>query len=312
MSSDFGNFDIAGFPKSHAWWYTSNWLEGFDVKSLDRPPLPHRVVVKILTLPNQSDITSICTAPYVELLRDGESVSGCTKSSRDAYGYASSQTFWNVRSFRNLTLLGLSDCKNSAILGRDTILNSSSTSSYRLELSLDIPSLDTGTGTHLVLDGKDTAMIRASIVYEDNSVLVSHATNRIEFKVSSGPGTYSGCSNGDASSHEWMKSNTINAHGGLAHFFVRVSVDCTSPNRALLRQIDLERSTIQVYDDEKKCSSIASSHIRVEASAYGIDGSATLLIPVTLDSDLHAPLSIAMSKNLSSNNGLQYLDRFRG
>ena len=176
-----------------------------------------------MTLPNQSDVTSICTAPFVELLRDGESVSGCTKSSRDGFGYASSQTFWNVPSFRNLTLLGLSDCgKNSTILGHDTILNASSSLSFRALLGR--PVIGYGTGTHLVLDGKDMAMIRATIVNVENSALVSSATNRIEFKVRSGPGMYSGCSNGDASSHEWMKSNSINAHGGLAHFFVRVSV----------------------------------------------------------------------------------------
>ena len=281
------------------------------MKPLERPPLPHRHVVRIMTLPNQNDVTCICTAPFVELLRNGESVSGCTKSSRDGFGYASSQTFWNVPSFRNLTLLGLSDCgKNRTILGRDTILNSSS-SSYRLQLSLDVPSLDTGTGTHLVLDGKDMAMIRATIVNVENSALVSSATNRIEFKVRSGPGMYSGCSNGDSSSHEWMKSNSINAHGGLAHFFVRVSVDCTSPNLGLAREIDLERSAVQTFDDEKNCSSIASTLIQIEASADGIDGIATLAIPVTLDTELHAPLSIAQN-HLSSNNGLGYLDRFRG
>jgi len=89
VSSDFGNFDIAGFPKSHAWWYTANWLEGVsDDKS--RPPVPRRTVVKILSLPddeNNNVATVLSTAPFVEVLIDGEPVSGgCTKSSRDSYG----------------------------------------------------------------------------------------------------------------------------------------------------------------------------------------------------------------------------------
>ena len=27
VSSDFGQFDIAGFPKPHAYWYAANWLQ---------------------------------------------------------------------------------------------------------------------------------------------------------------------------------------------------------------------------------------------------------------------------------------------
>merc|ERR1739848_115687 len=51
VSCDFGNFDIAGHPKSHAYWYSANWLQGFDSSEPGRPSLPFKTVARILELP---------------------------------------------------------------------------------------------------------------------------------------------------------------------------------------------------------------------------------------------------------------------
>ena len=54
-------------------------------------------------------------------------------------------------------------------------------------LSLDAPSPHTGTGTHVVADGEDVAMVRATLLdYAGNFAF--NATNNVTFTVVSGPG----------------------------------------------------------------------------------------------------------------------------
>jgi hypothetical protein len=60
-------------------------------------------------------------------------------------------------------------------------------SGFKLVLTVDVPSAGTGTGGRLLLDGRDTAMVRASVVdSSNNNALVAAATNRITWRVVSG------------------------------------------------------------------------------------------------------------------------------
>ena len=65
VSSSFGNFDLAGFPKPHAYWYVTNWLALADTSDYARPPLPPITVTRILDLIDQVDsqIAGITSAP---------------------------------------------------------------------------------------------------------------------------------------------------------------------------------------------------------------------------------------------------------
>ncbi len=58
--------------------------------------------------------------------------------------------------------------------------------------------------------------------------------------VTAGPGRLAGISSGDPASHEWMKSDSVNAYLGLARGLVRVSEDCTSDFRDTLAAIDVD------------------------------------------------------------------------
>ena len=49
-----------------------------------------------------------------------------------------------------------------------------------------------------------------------------------------------GIANGDPSSHEFMKSDSVNAYLGLARAMISVNKDCTSPNRDLALSIDVD------------------------------------------------------------------------
>jgi hypothetical protein len=86
VSCDFGNFDIAGHPKPHAYWYAANWLQGFDEAEPGRPALPFKTVARILELPGAAatppdatatavakppSVEAVTTAPEAELFLDG-------------------------------------------------------------------------------------------------------------------------------------------------------------------------------------------------------------------------------------------------
>ena len=84
VSCDFGNFDIAGFPKPHAYWYAANWLQGFGPGEPGRPPLPFKTIARVLELPaapmgpdvargirGTTGISAVTTAPFAELFLDG-------------------------------------------------------------------------------------------------------------------------------------------------------------------------------------------------------------------------------------------------
>ena len=77
------------------------------------------------------------------------------------------------------------------------------------------------------------AMVRCAVVDSHaNDALVSTAADRITWTVSRGAGRLAGTASGNTSSHEWMKSHSVNAYLGLARGMFRVTQDCTSPARA--------------------------------------------------------------------------------
>ena len=408
VSCDFGNFDIAGFPKPNAYWYAANWLQGAYAADPGRPPLPFKTVVRILNLPAApqtasdasagntsstatnstassctgrhppSNLTSarvrgsfsaLTTAPFAELVLDGVG-QGVLPTPRNARGEVQ-PTQWSVHlpppryssrgcgggggsggggsctgtasfptnasgvqchdlhrstegdnsanacaqmccaehgcntwqletsdhdvcwigragegigkcgpprqgtwvggqrttppgppgppapptppapPFHNATLVAYSADPgrgSEAAAATNTVLGtakaivlathslfapSSDPRGHRLQLLLDVPSASTGTGTALLLDGRDVAMVRCAVVDSHaNDALVSTAADRITWTVSRGAGRLAGTASGNTSSHEWMKSHSVNAYLGLARGMFRVTQDCTSPARA--------------------------------------------------------------------------------
>ena len=74
VTSSFGNFDLAGFPKPHAYWYVLNWMAMIDAKDYGRPPLPPAPVTRILDLPGQitSEVEVLTSGTAVELVVNGK------------------------------------------------------------------------------------------------------------------------------------------------------------------------------------------------------------------------------------------------
>lgn len=409
VSSDFGQFDIAGFPKPHAYWYVANWLQAAPKADPGRPPLPSQPVARLLDLPpvgsllaaatNHSsmrveELNAIVTAPFAQLLVNGNA-QPIKPSARDEFGafttmswsLAASSPCTGPLSFPhnatgvqchgltkmgaaademacakvccadgacntwqldvgasakgcwighvavggcdppkqgtwvggqrddpppfhgNATLLALSDSAGSKVLGSHTLLSAdANASAYRLSLTIDVPSAATGTGDALLLDGRDTALVRAAIVDGSTGALVSTAAHRIMWRVVSGPGRMAGVSNGDPKSHEWMKSDGIAAWGGLARGYVRTTVDCTSAHRELVGAIDLDGALAPtiVVPDAADCH---TAPIVVGATAEGL-GEAQISIPTSIDAAVDGVFAVAA--RTASSPSFSYLDSFVG
>ncbi len=410
VSSDFGNFDIAGFPKPHAYWYSANWLQAYPPDAPGRPPLPARTVARVLSLANTDTgtVVAITTAPFSMLFVDGKSLGPpvatplneigevnqvvftlpsaaapacgddpaasfphnasrvqckglsakksatsavqCAQACCDAGATLCNTWQFDIRqgpttrgcwignvavgscrinpekntgiwsggqrdapppapTFRNATLVALSS--GGKVLATHTVLAAGTdNSSYILSLALDVPSASTGTGTALLLDGRDTALLRCSVLDQTTTGLVTSATNRISWKVVSGPGRLDGISNGDPTSHEQLKSTSIASFGGLARAMVKVTLDCTTPNRDLAAgTIDVDRGPATVVSGKGDCD---LSPIVVEASSPGMVP-VRLSIPVSADVDADSAFAIAKATAGGKFvDGFSFLDNFVG
>jgi hypothetical protein len=429
VSCDFGQFDIAGNPKPHAYWYSANWLQGFGPSEPGRPPLPFKTVARILALPaaanaslaerkpDDGSISGVTTAPFAELYLDGVTQGvlptprnsrgeiqstvwkvsskfgsvgdNCTDASsfpinasgvqchdlgRSSVGDSSANACakaccfkagcdtWQIMtgdgdgacwigvagegvgkcgaphkgtwiggqrhaapapppgpsaaSFRNATLVALtadpSSNPEAKTMATHSLFSASANSSgYTLQLTLDVPSASTGTGSALLLDGRDTAFVRCAIVdSQSNNALVSSTATRITWRVVSGSGRAVGIANGNTTSHEWMKSNAVDTYLGLARGLFRVTQDCTSVERASCATIDADatRSPTAVKAGAADCD---TSPIMIEASAPGF-ASVTILVPVSLDVAKDGVLAIARATGSNFTDGFSYLDEFVG
>jgi hypothetical protein len=157
--------------------------------------------------------------PIIELFLNGKSegTAPCTPGGFAAFsllhGYAPG----------NLTAVGMA-AKGSEVLASHTIVTAGAPTA--IKLSIDVPSKLTGTGSALVLDGHDTALIRATLV--DSEGRIADASNLIHFEVESGPGQISGVHNGDAKSHEPQAASSRHAYHGLARAAIKVTRDTMS------------------------------------------------------------------------------------
>jgi len=151
-------------------------------------------------------------------------------------------------------------------------------------LTLDAPTLATGTGEALYLDGTDVGLVRASIV-DASGNLCADAVHNVTFQVTQGPGLIIGVGNGDPSS---LHPNSVSwrpAYHGLSRGILRVTMDA--------RGSDSERQVRASLEVEAGVGALSSSFlppgmappttITVIASAPGVSPSDPLVISVSAD-----------------------------
>jgi len=226
ISSSFGSFDLAGFPKAAVFWFRSWWLANISSSSPDRPPLTATAAANLVHIvetwkANPSDpsknrtIHVYTNAPWAMLTLNGKDVAVSPRAVPQ-FGYATFSV-----AFDPGTLVATALAADGS-----TVLATASRSSWgppaAVKLSVDVPSPATGTGSALFLDGQDTALLRATIVDADGNV-VEDATNEVFFAVTSGPGAVWGTGNGDPSSHDPNHQPFRAAYHGLVRGVVRVT-----------------------------------------------------------------------------------------
>ena len=303
--SSFGQFDLAGFAKSASYWYKSLWLAAVASNDTGRPPLPALHVVRVsqtwdvppptssafgTAAPLTLDVQVFSDLPLVELLVNGRSLGSapCGPGS-----FASFAAIAFVPG--NLTAVGRQTA-GGGVLAKHTQLTSSAPAS--IELTLDAPSVATGTGTALLLDGHDAALVRATIRDAAGRV-VSSASNVLTFEVQSGPGRVVGVHNGDGASHEPQVAASRSAYHGLARAVVKVTVDAASASAANLKvlanEIEIERGdgNHMVRIDT---AGEAHSAIVITATSPGL-ATGSVAIPVSADTSVHSILAVAAASS---------------
>eukprot|EP00730_Choanoeca_flexa_P006129 TRINITY_DN12089_c0_g1_i2.p1 TRINITY_DN12089_c0_g1~~TRINITY_DN12089_c0_g1_i2.p1 ORF type:complete len:1061 (+),score=193.83 TRINITY_DN12089_c0_g1_i2:86-3268(+) len=151
-----------------------------------------------------------------------------------------------------------------------------------LKLSLDAPNPATGTGSALVLDGQDVALLRVAIV-DANGQVVPGARNMVHLKIVSGPGRVLAVGNGDPRCHEPNMVAYRSAYHGLMRGFIQVTEYGMSSldERKQSAFIDVEcNNRTKVNMDPV----VSPSPIVVQASADGLPP-ATLTIKTSVDPD---------------------------
>ena len=189
----------------------------------------------------------------------------------------------------NATLIALD--ADGTPRARHTVLLPADTGVAALALALVIPSLASGTGTTLYLDGQDVGLVAARTV-DARGVLVSTAPTNITWAVVAGPGRIAGIGAGDPRSHEQPNGNVVATFGGLAHAIVQVALDCTSLSRARMLAIDLDGGArTQVLPPGTPCP--AGALLTISASAPGLP---TATINIALSGEPQdAPLAAAIA-----------------
>jgi len=296
----YGQFDLAGFPKAQAYWYRSQWLYNISDDRADKTfDTGNQHIVHLVESWESPDvfpdikgnrtrnITAFTDAASVELFVN-EVPQGV--SLLRSYGSVNTWAEWNFVPWQPGNLIAVARDAQGWIVAIDTRFTSGQAAS--LELRVDAPAHATGTGSSLVLDGHDAALVRASIVDAAGRV-VHMATHNVSFRVLSGPGRIVGAHNGDVHCHEPNGASWHSAYHGLVRAVVQVTSAAgrSAYERSLLAIVDAD-TTPDAYDDWA-----GDAEIVLEASA---DGLVSDQVSIAVSTDLHKDSVMATAEAYGS------------
>eukprot|EP01062_Namystynia_karyoxenos_P053520 TRINITY_DN4338_c0_g1_i1.p1 TRINITY_DN4338_c0_g1~~TRINITY_DN4338_c0_g1_i1.p1 ORF type:complete len:979 (+),score=225.56 TRINITY_DN4338_c0_g1_i1:75-2939(+) len=277
--------DVAGFAKETSYWLRAWWLSNISSSDHGRPPLPESTTVyfpETWRTPASGANRTVhvySNAPRVSLWLNGRLV-----GSQDMPFFGTA-TFSVKYEPGNLT--ATAEGQGGGLLAAFTKMTPSVGRSLRL--SLDAPSASTGTGSAVVADGEDVAMLRAEVLDADGRLAVDSNVS-ITFAVTQGPGRLWATHNGDPANQQAPHGATHTAYHGLARAIVRTTVDAATPlwHRRRVRYIDADGGRLTRIAPD---AAPVSTTITVRATAPGLPA-AQLDIPVS--SDLaDSPLAVA-------------------
>ena len=243
VSSSFGSYDYAGFPKPAAWWFRSWWLGATDPADASRPPLANtsyfaRIVESWRQSPNGTRTIHVyANAASVRLRLPSGAGFG---EPVNITGFGAAAAFYDVPFSPGVLV--------AEALAADglTVLASHAQASWgapaALVLSVDAPSPRTGTGTALYLDGADVALIRATIVDAEGNTVHDASSTTVTFAVADGPVAVVGTHNGDPALQQLAAEQSVPVYGGFARAVVRVMLVAagSASDRALLAAVNTD------------------------------------------------------------------------
>lgn len=212
-------------------------------------------------------------------------VAGCWIGNVDTSGCTPGEQEW-IGGGRSID----AQFRNVTILGKDADGTTQSAHTVhapgrvaKLELFIDAPSIASGTGHTMALDGSDMGLVRAALTDADG-VLASAQDTNVSFAVKSGPGRIYGVGSGDPECDCHPMGIVCSTYGGLVRAVVQVNTDCITPNRELVATMDRDANmrTKLAGGSLGPCS---NDPIVVEASAIlgGVPVTADISIPVSSD-----------------------------
>lgn len=245
VSSSYGQYDLCGFPKAAAFWYRMQWLysvpdgpdKPFATGGMQEVHLVESWEEPGKSMKNARSIHAYTSAPNVELLVNGKS-KGMRHVQPMIRGPGSYAEWVNVQWEPGSITAIARDDSGKELVRTERLTNGQASS---LSLTIDSPSAATGTGTSLVPDGQDAALLRAAIL--DTAGHVMHnSSNNISFRVVSGPGSVLGTHNGDTKCQEPNNAAWHSAYHGLVRAVVRVTAihARSSQERELLAMVDVD------------------------------------------------------------------------
>lgn len=290
---------MAGFPKAPSYYYRSAWLSSVPPSDAARPPLTGPGADWVIHLvetwqppspPHTTRRISVYTnAPMVALKVNG-GVVGLQALVPGWEGAPGWVTFPAV----NFTPGVL---RAEALAGDNTtLLAATEKSSWgapaALVMSLDAPSVSTGTGAALYLDGVDVALVRVEVV-DGNGRRVEDGVVNVTFTVTEGPGLVVGCGNGDPANHDPNDAPWKPAYHGLVRGIVRVTMDAASPPsvRAARIAMELDAGKGPRSSSTLPVGGTPPTSLTLQASSPGLP-TVTLSIPLSVDPQ-DEPLSVA-------------------
>ena len=317
VSSTYGQYDLCGFPKAAAFWYRTQWLltapEGADKTFATHGE--HAVhIVESWEPPSAFDgggdddddggggrtsrrrtsrtVHAYSSAPLVELLVNGQSQGsrGIVPMRRGPGSYAE----WLEVPFEAGTLTAVATDAAGAVVA--TAARHTNTHKAALQLGIDAPHESTGSGSRLLLDGQDAALLRATVL-DANGRQMMLATDTVTFRVVSGPGRVQGTHNGDPHAHAPNNSPWHPAYHGLVRAVVRVTSVAarSSMERTALARIDVHGPMAAGEQAEPvEQATAATEPIVVEASAPGL-APARISIAVSTDPAADGILAVAVA-----------------
>lgn len=201
---------------------------------------------------------------------------------------------WEPGTLKAVARLPKKDAVSPGVVVATDTRHTADPKASKLVLSLDCPSLHTGTGHSLFLDGQDVALVRASVVDDQGELVVVAAAAsslpqppNITFQILSGPGRIQGTANGDPSSYQPRDVAHQTAYHGLARAVVRVTsragleewtqrwLDLVDPSDG----VDMDLKDDSTY----KGMATATDDILMQATAPGFAPSNVLTIPTSID-----------------------------